>query len=847
MRHFLSLLALLLPLALSGQTFTSGTLSNGVSFYLVTNGTTKGFADFALVQKGNTDAVKARAALQKTKGFSNIAPYRYFASKGVGYDKEGYVRYTPFGTTFTLHNVPIGESAVADSTLLEMVNIATLWPGDQAVIVSGDIDAAQILDALSTLSIMIPARKIPEITTPEHMTPEGAFRFEGRWADTPNNSSLEACYHMKRQSRNSMSTIEPLLARMFAAQMSDILTGRIRKAFAKAGIPLSSLKISYSGSDAPFEDERFCIFISTEEKSLAAASECLASVLSSLEMNGADKVEFELVKGRQICSSRALAREQRETNAALLERCVRAYLFGIPLKAGGEEESFLSKRILSSAQEREFLNKYISEVLSSSENLVLRYGSTQYLSDESDSLLGRFRDGWEKGRVQAPAWKLKIDTTRVIPAPMSKLKVISSAADPITGGSQWLFSNGMRVIFKKTSGSEVLFNLALRDGYASVPGITPGESAWIADLLRLSNVGPMNSEEFNGMLQANDICLQPRLSAVSLEIRGSAPRDKFPLTMRSLLTLCSQRSVNPAAVAQCKADFRQMSCAYDHSALSTEHKLEEMTFPDYAFSAHKRLENLHEDLPQRAEEFFESAFSNCSNGVLIIEGDFDEKGLKESLCRYLGGFKTGFATPVRPKVDKSVAPGNPKQEVSVGSIELGESKRAAYLKMTAEVPFSQTQVASLKVAQMIVRRSVVSALADLGANVEVSSDVDFYPRDMMSLTVCCTPCSESGLPSDVVPASSEVLLREMREAVRLACAGAPDPKIVSLYRSSLISEKEMDLQSPGHLMDATTLRYIYNKDVVSKWKDSALKVSPESVHSLLESLYHGSRVEFVVK
>ena len=73
-----------LPALQKDGSITTGQLSNGISYYLVTNSTMKGVADFALVRKGSTDTLAARAELSSLPHFNKTIPYKFLSRKGIG-------------------------------------------------------------------------------------------------------------------------------------------------------------------------------------------------------------------------------------------------------------------------------------------------------------------------------------------------------------------------------------------------------------------------------------------------------------------------------------------------------------------------------------------------------------------------------------------------------------------------------------------------------------------------------------------------------------------------------------------------------------------------------------------
>ena len=147
-----------LPTLKKAPEITTGKLPNGVSYYLVTNPNNKGYADFALVQKGQRNIDAARSALVHLPHFTSPKPYEFLASKGIGYRRQGYVSYPKGATVFRFEDVPIFDSAASDSTLLLMFDLMGTCPGEQALVISGDIELKSLRDRMSVFSLSITPR-----------------------------------------------------------------------------------------------------------------------------------------------------------------------------------------------------------------------------------------------------------------------------------------------------------------------------------------------------------------------------------------------------------------------------------------------------------------------------------------------------------------------------------------------------------------------------------------------------------------------------------------------------------------------------------------------------------------
>ena len=215
---YIPLLLFLLTSSLGAQSLPSlpaasgvvtGTLPNGISYYLVSNPSLKGHADFALVQKGPVREDVARTALADLPHFQSGTPYQFLAKLGVGYDKFGYIRSTEASTTYFFHDVPVSQAALRDTTLLLLFDISETCPYEQAIVVSGDIDKNVVRERMSVFSMMVTQReRVPEPPALE-WTPSEAPVFRFVQTSPREEATLTVRYSSPRTPREAMNTAQP--------------------------------------------------------------------------------------------------------------------------------------------------------------------------------------------------------------------------------------------------------------------------------------------------------------------------------------------------------------------------------------------------------------------------------------------------------------------------------------------------------------------------------------------------------------------------------------------------------------------------------------------------------------
>ena len=832
-----------LPSLPAASGVVTGTLPNGISYYLVSNPSVKGHADLALVQKGPVREDVSRSALAELPHFQIGKPYQYLAKLGVGYDKNGYIRSTEASTTFFFHDVPVGQAAVRDTALLLLFDISETCPYEQAIIVCGDIDKDVVRERMTAFSMMVTSRsRVPEppaLGWNPSDTP--VFRF----IRTPrqDEARLTVRYSTPRTPREDMNTIQPLVTELFARELALIVSDRMEAEFRAAGIPLARTEAHHrSSADGPGA-ELYSFSAVTGRDDLLQATEAVGAVLGALDVHGASLPEFQDARDRFLSS---LGGASSESNADWAKKCESAFLYGSNLVDQDYVREFFSSRSIASQRELELFNDFVSALLDPSRALLLRYESPAD-SLAAEPLKAAFSSGWNSAGSAAEYIHHQADTLGLF-VPKGKSKLKRTAADALSGGELWTFANGMKVLFKRTTDTKGSFSYGflVGGGYADVQGLAEGEGGFVADMLTLGDVGGMTGASFLKMLEANGISFEPSVSLTDLRITGRAPSRKLQLLLKSLLTLSRERTVNDDAYAYYRACERLRLSMDRRQQAGIQAVVDSIMCPGWRHTPLKRISGLSNDLPVRCEAYFSDLFSRCSDGVLVLVGDLDPYMLKKVLPKYLVGFETGGRPSVRPRVDFPMRSGWSTYTVDAEGSGVGTGEPCITVAESAAIPFTLVRKLSFDAAVMELGKALAGALAGTGMFAEVSGDADLFPTERFTLRIVCRPADEGGLPADVVAVDPLRVLGVMRGALSSFSSEGPAAASVKESAEVLSAAAEARLSEPGFIVDAALTRFSAGKDVVTGLKSVAGAVSPASIKEIMSALDAGSKVEFVV-
>ena len=839
-----------LPVIPQSSSVKVGTLPSNVRYYLAPGVTSKGYANFVLVQKGTASKDAARGLLVKMEHFRKKAPYEYLASKGVGYGANGFISYPDGNTVYTFQDVPTYNKAVTDSTILLLFDIIRSYDGEQAIVAAGDFDQKNLESKLNLFSLTVTPRKFTRKVQSYNWNPVFGPSFIHTENNTNRLAGITLSWNSPRTPDSRLLTAQPLVTYMYAAQLQKVAERRIRRRFIAENIPLADLSTSYFSSSASSGDERYEFTVSVSEEDLDRANEALASVFSSLDSHGATVAELTDARMKMITEADKVL-SAKSDNATLAQECVSSFLYGTNIISAKEMNSFFARRQMSPEKELELFNGFVSALLDPHRALSIRCDTPQGEVD-SHSFLIDFEKAWQEA-ADCPAEETASrpsfgDTLLLLSPGKEKVRLSSTTSDPVTGGSIWTFSNGVRVVYKQISGKGMIdYGLLLKGGYSYVPEIGPGESAFVGDVMGLCKIAGMSSFAFTEMLSANGIDMQCEASLTDMKITGQAPSDKLELLLKAMLSYSRDRRPDTTAFQYYKAceSLRQERTRL--SRLGIIAAIDSTMSPWYYYPSTKSLDKLRDDLPQRVDRYLDAQFGKFSDGLLVIIGDVSPDRLQRVLSRYLGGFTVSSAFSVRPKVEYAIKPGWSTFTVEASHSNVGSGEVCVNVGMATRQSFTIRSYSAFLIASLAMKTAITEALAHVGMYSEVTVDAQVFPSERLALYITCRPCAEDGLPAGVLPSEPFDALRALRMGISKVSGGSLSRARLSELKTALLKHMETLLSEPSFLIGAVMMRNSECKDIVSDYKAAIESVTLEDVNSILHDLDFGSKVEYIIR
>lgn len=816
-----------LPPLQKDASITKGELPNGISYYLVTNPKIKGFADFALVRRGMTDTLAARSELSSLPHFNKTIPYKFLSRKGIGCRPEGYMSYADDATLFRFDTVPMFDAAAADTTLLMLFDIIAAQPCKHAVIISGDIAPAAIIEKMKVFSLMVPARN-PAYTPPAYSwTPSE----ETSWSFMPSDkASVEVDFRSPRTPAGQIGTIQPFISKLYSMVLGDMVKDRLKETFMSRGIPVGSMTSRYSGSSDSGGDEHFMVRLEMDEEQLIPATIALSSTLAEIGTKPVSRDEYRIFKDQVLRSLSGVS-----DNDELVRQCVANYLFGSDLALTSTKAKFFTSKNMSLEAETGLFNNYVSALLGDTDNATVRWTGKEENYDEWIYQM-MFKSTWNGvAMLDKPVfkWRAEAADTTVLSPDRSKSKVKSIAVEPVSGGELWTFKNDMRVIYKKmATGGRFSYSMMIKGGFSTVADLPRGEGAFFSDMMSRLTISGIPGKDFMNILKANGVDIGAQVSATDLRISGSAPSNHYALVMKALLSIANERK---ADLSDFEA-YRKIEAALMEPAV-----MDSLLYPDNNYTEIKTPSGLTPSTLTDAEAFFSREFLRCGDGVIVLVGELPSEDVQKYLAKSIGGFRV--SRTVSPRQASSFQLRSGASETHVEGDDVG-----IHFGFAALQPFSTETYMAYRVAALYLARRLAGAMALYGFRVEMYGRFVTFPKEMMEMTVSIAPVPDSGLPTEIEGGASRLPEAQIaaRKVIDQVLAGPVDGTELASLKSLFTNEYTMSLADPAFYADAVLMRYSAGKDVLTGYAEKIGGVSPDKVKEIFGALAGGRKVEYVV-
>lgn len=786
-----------------------GTLRCGVTYYMVKNDEVKGFADFAVVRRGEAPGDADLEGLDTG----------WLSKHGIGPRPGGFFRDADGSAVLHMDKVPVYDANVLDSTLLVTFAHVAASRADEAVIVSGDIDPVELKKKMDIFSMLVPQHFVesgrgPDYVWEPYVMPSIIFIRK----PMGDRGVVRVAYASPRTPYEQMNTAQALAMGILSREFQTLALRRIERNLREAGVPYGRLEWKYLNSTETGGNEEYAVEVQTDRDHLEAAMKTVSQTLAEMDEFGVSEEEF--TEAKKVMMADMLHRGSAPlSNRKYVDRCIAHFLYGANLAPYSEETRLFARKNVADSTETRLFNLFSTSLLSQLSNLTLEYRADLDSLDEDEALF-QYNLAYLYGSTfrESKDYTWQRDTSG-LEANSPRVRIRETKAEPVSGGTMWTFSNGVRVVYKQIPGSGTFhYALLLGGGLSGVNGLEEGEGGYFGDMLSLFDAGGLSASGFRDHLAVNGIRMDTQVAMTYTAVQGSAPSSKLPTLLKALLALANGRTAN-----RNEFDIYLRNAAWAREPV--EDRLYSLLYPGFSYSPKKYTRGLGQATQAKAAQFYESLFSRINDGMLVIVGDLDESTVRRTLLRYVGGFRTHSGNAPRKTLRYQPRTGTATYYSKDGG-------KGIYVLLDAEYPLSGVNYAMAGVAVEVLRRHLVRELEGTGMSVEITAGFHTYPQERLWMFLSC----QGGYDLEAV-----------RRGIRNAAASTVSQKDLKAFKEMVLAEMNRELEQPETIVTALVARYGVGKDLVTHYKESVDGIDATRLRDMLSTLSQGSCVEMVIE
>lgn len=597
---------------------------------------------------------------------------------------------------------------------------------------------------------------------------------------------------------------------------TNILNSRLDEIRQKPDAPFVYAAVNY-GSLVRTKDSYSCYAVVKDgdcEKGLDA----LVSENQRLKKFGFTTSEFERQKNSMLKEMESFYNERSKTESrAFVEEYIQYYLTG-DAAPGIAEEYEMYKKFLPGIQLAE-VNALSEGWMGNEKNVMLIALLPEkegLKAPEENGLIEQYKKSLNN---KVEAYVDQVSTEPLIPSSLEPVagKVVSEKNNSEFGITEWVLSNGLKVILKPTDfkNDEIIMSSFAFGGVSLAENEDLLSAVFADQIVERSGLGSMNSTQLGKFLEEKIAGVYPSISDISQGLSGSStPGDFTTLLQMSYLYFTGIRNDKEA--------FQNMMTE-QRVSLENRGASPDQLFRDtiaYVMSGYNprnrplTVSSLEKINHEKALKFFKERFSDPSAFTFIFCGNFEPAKIKASIEKYLGGIPVAGKNQGFVNRNHKRASGNLSRVIKKGS----EPRSTVSLKWNIYTPVGikeKNEISALVKLMSISLRENLREDKSGVYGVSVFPTLKRIPEGYSEITVSFG-CS---------PMNVDLLVKAAKEEIMAAQSKDCTEKNVQKVKEILLRELETSKKENSYWINAISQSVIYGDDLsginaYEKWINS---------------------------
>ena len=714
-------------------------------------------------------------------------------------------------------------------------------PGNQAVIVVGDVDVARTEAKIKEIFGAIPVKENP-VKKPIQEIADHAEARVGIVTDPETTSpSIELIWHSAAAPESLNATYSGQVTELLKGILSQVMYERFNDITSKPGSPYLSgsfyvSSLIYEDIDAVMGD------VSLREDNILEGFKAFYTELVRLQKYGITEDEFKRAKADIISMyENRVNRAETRQNAEFISPVISHFFDKQPLVEPKDELEFV--QMMMGQLNATLISQAAKSLWNGENNLVVIYSGPQkegIATPAAEQLLQVMKDV-EASDIAAPAGE-EIPEAFLDPAKLKGAK-ISKVGTTIYGAAEWTLANGVRVIVYPTDlqKDQILFNIVKDGGLSLVSNEDlPSFDSNVFSLFQgNSGVSAFSGTTVTKMLTGKSLSVRPYFDELENGINGRSTVKDFETAMQLLYLYWTDPRFDPE---EWQNGLDQITAILPNLVNQPNYKFQTQLYSTL-YGNNPRRQMISQEVLDKAslsvvEKNWKKLFANAAGATMVIVGDVNPETIKPVIEKYIGSLPKG-KKPLK-WVDNNIDIVKGQIE-KVIEVDMQTPKSTVYQVYSLDTPFSYTKDAAMDAISYILDMHYTNSLREeeggtYGASTQGSLSRRPKQTGMFLVGWDCKPALCDKLRAIAIQGFKD-----------LAQNGPTDEEL-SMAKLNLQKNLPENRQNNSWWRSSIEIFNTYGVDRDAEYEKAINNLTKEDITSLMqEMLSQGNFIEVVMK
>ena len=743
------------------------------------------------------------------------------------------------GTQYAKRDV-IGDTAVINNFEYQALrDYYHRWygPDNQAIIVVGDIDVDAIEAKIKALWANVPRRvnygERPIYTVNHNDKPLVALVTDPE----AEGSRITLEYKFDQLPEALQGTAQEYMLKLVRELACDMLDNR----FSELALdPKASFTGSgcYYGEAAKKMDAFYAISIPKEGRETEAFNDLLFQ-LEKMHRYGFTNAELERVKSEKLNSMDKYYNERNtRKNITLARECIRHFEDGESMPGASWEYEFVKATLPLVTVEA--VNEVAKALVHANPTVAISGPEKEGVNIPSEETIVAAVAGQKDLAIEAPAEET-FDTELVKKAP-HKGRIKSVTRDDELGITEWVLSNGIKVVFKPTEfkADEILMRAFSKGGLSQVETADLPSAQLATAIVRFSGIGRFNATQLEKALTGKTVSVEAEISENIEQLLGSSSIKDFETLLQLTYLHFTAPRRDEEAYETLMAILKNQLANRDKNPKTTfSDSIQMMSTNHSERTVLMKTEALEKITLDKALAVYKARFANPADFTFILVGNINpnDPKVQELVCQWLGGLKTKKSREEVIDRHITVTPGIQKNYFTRSMETTTASNRIQYTSY--DMPYNMANDLNMEIIGRILSTRYLESIREREGG---SYGVGTYGY----MTILPTPKAGLIMQFDTDPQKQARLMEIIHEEVQKIIAEGPLAKDLQKEKESMLKDFQEDLEQNSFWRSTLYQYYMYGTNEVRDYKAAVEAITGKTVQSTLKQLVEAGNMFEVV-